>query len=174
MKSCIRCGEVKPLVEYYVHPQMGDSHLNKCKVCCREQARLRHYQKMTDPQWVEAERARGREKFQRNRHVWDLLRGAAGTKDAEAAHRATARQLPPAPTGMERHHWSYNEEHWLDVICLRVSYHRTLHCHMEYDAETRFFRTPNGHLLDTKRKHLRWAFAVWNDRARVQREARAA
>ena len=173
MKPCIRCNETKPLSEFYTHPMMGDGHLNKCKGCCREYARRRHYRKMQDPKWRESERERSREKFRRRGGEWATSE-AAKTPEGVAAYNATARKLPAAPSGMERHHWSYNREDHLDVICIRVSYHRALHRHMEYDAETRYFRTPNGHLLDTRRKHLRWAFAVWNDRARVQEEALAA
>lgn len=41
MKPCIRCGNIKPLEEFYTHPQMGDKHLGKCKVCCRSDAAKR-------------------------------------------------------------------------------------------------------------------------------------
>lgn len=30
---------MKPLEEYYTHPEMVDGHLNKCKECCRAYAR---------------------------------------------------------------------------------------------------------------------------------------
>ena len=38
MKKCFKCGDVKPLGDFYTHPNMADGHLNKCIICTRKDA----------------------------------------------------------------------------------------------------------------------------------------
>ena len=37
-KKCRKCGEVKPVSEYYTHPQTGDGRMGKCKKCAKKDA----------------------------------------------------------------------------------------------------------------------------------------
>ena len=56
--------------------------------------------------------------------------------------------------GAEKHHWSYNEEHYRDIIWLSKKEHMKAHRFIIYDQEQMMYRrTDNNELLYTKEHH---------------------
>ena len=68
MKTCLKCHTEKPLTEFYVHKQMSDGHLNKCKACAKADVAERENRlKSTNLEWYESELERHRIKAARHR-----------------------------------------------------------------------------------------------------------
>lgn len=149
MKTCFKCGETKPLTEFYLHKAMADGHLNKCKACTRRDAaehraanieRVRAYDRERGmlPHRVEA-----REAYQNTEQGKAAMRRAhrkyrVSRPDRARAHDAVnnavrdGRLIPwpvcavPDCCGRpEAHHPDYSRP--LDVVWLCDHHHRAAH-----------------------------------------------
>ena len=69
--------------------------------------------------------------------------------------------------GFHCHHWSYNEEHYKDIIHLKPKDHSLLHKHLIYDSDTFYYKTLEGQLLDTKEKHEKY-FQILKEKAKLK------
>jgi hypothetical protein len=57
-KTCFKCGISKKIDDFYVHPQMKDGHLGKCKECCKMDEKLRRIE--NPEKYSKYEKTRGR------------------------------------------------------------------------------------------------------------------
>jgi len=163
-KICFKCGVEKELTEYYAHKQMGDGHLNKCKDCARKDVDEREKKLRTDPNWVEKEKIRSREKYHRlnykNIHKptperkKEIMKAYHDRYPEKKISRSMLGKTKPKVSGNELHHWSYNIEHAKDVIELTVLDHNKAHRYMIYDQERMMYRrVDTNELLDTRQRH---------------------
>lgn len=171
MKNCFKCKEEKPLDKFYKHPDMGDGRLNKCIDCCVKESVERTNKLRLDPEWLEKERERGREKYHRlnyrNNKV-DLSSKKAAMKkyiekfpEKEACRKLSSNMK--APKGMHKHHWSYNIEHAKDVVLLTPSDHAKAHRFIVYDQEQMMYRRiDNMELLYSKDSHVNYINEIIN------------
>lgn len=165
-KKCFKCKKTKLLSAFYKHPAMGDGHLGKCKDCTKADTKARVNELSKDPNWVEVERTRHREKAIRldykNKHKPTAEKKRAVIErywkkypEKQASRIALGRRRPPS--GMNFHHWSYCDEHLLDVILLKVRNHFKAHRFLIYDQERKMYRrSDSNELLDTKAKHKKY------------------
>lgn len=159
MKKCFKCGKSKQLTAFYKHAQMKDGYLNKCKECNKKDIKLNYEINMTKEGFVEKERKRGREKYRRlypNSGKGDTkrnIRYAEKYPEKLYAKFASARLKKPFHSA-EKHHWSYNEDHYTDVIWLIKKEHMKCHRFIVYDQEQMMYRRfDTNELLDSKLTH---------------------
>lgn len=162
-KSCLKCGEVKPMREFYAHSFYKDGCMQKCKSCIKKDSKENWERKMQDPEFAEKEAARHREKYHR-------LGYKDKHKPTKEAKRETMKRykerfpemykakcaighLPKLEKGLNRHHWAYDAPHYKDTITLSIADHNTVHRFLFYDQSTFMYKTKEGELLDTREKH---------------------
>lgn len=140
-KRCFKCGLVKPLSEFYAHPQMADGHLGKCKCCTRKDVHDNYMLNIQSEEYVEKERYRGRDKYNR------LYKGAGRCSKTKSlnnfrdASRAL-RKLGYDTTGKEAHHWNYNLPR--SVILLSKRNHSLIHQHIVVNYDDGFLYQEDG------------------------------
>lgn len=164
-KICFKCGVDKPLTDYYPHKRMGDGHLNKCKECTKKDTKERADILLNNPEWVEQEQARHREKYYRLGYKEKHKPSADDKKKVMSAHwdkypekKAARSHVPNIKSANGHlHHWSYNEIHFKDVIDISTKNHYKAHRFIIYDQERKMYRRiDNNELLDTREKHIEW------------------
>ena len=154
MKICFKCNKEKPLTEFYNHSKMADGHLNKCKECNKSDVKKDYYRKIDNPEFVEKERERSKEKYHRLNYK---ERSKVLNKDKSWTQTHIYKNLHrkfKIPKGFELHHWNYNNDFLEDIVVLKTKQHRQAHIHLILDTELLIFKTKEGELLDTKEKHI--------------------
>jgi hypothetical protein len=173
MKKCRKCGVEKPLSDYYKHKQMGDGHLNICIDCTKKRIKKSYKKKMEDPYFAEKEKERHRLKYHRlyndGRHKQSYQSKKKTIEKYKEKYpekiKATrnSSKLKAKTEGNHLHHWSYNDEHFKDVIELTVEEHNLVHRKTIYDQERKMYRrSDNNELLDTRESALSYYSKILN------------
>ncbi len=146
---------------FYIHKAMGDGHLNKCKDCTKLDVSNRYNKLSKDKNFIELERKRGRNKYRRlyvgmgKSNPSSNIRYYQKYPEKKKASSACSHLV--IDNGMEKHHWSYNDEHFKDIIPLTKKEHMKAHRFIIYDPERKMYRSVKDLLLlDTKEKHLQF------------------
>lgn len=135
-KKCFKCGEEKPLSEFYVHKMMKDGYLNKCKECAIKDVRLRRiehpeilaeYEKKrlgNDERraYVREHAKRWQEKYPERKKAHQTLQNALRDKKIS---KPDSCEVCGCKKKLHAHHYDYSKA--LEVVWVCVKCHRQLH-----------------------------------------------
>jgi len=140
VKTCFKCQAVKPITEFYVHPQMGDGRLNKCKECTKRDVaknyrdNVAHYAKYEQKRFQDSRRKIKLREYQRNSRNKDPQKASAYTITSNAIRDGKLVRKPCEVCGMEpaeAHHDDYSKP--LDVRWLCRVHHLEHHGKVAYE-----------------------------------------
>lgn len=137
-KRCLKCGRTKPLEDFHKNNKSKDGFCYYCKLCRNAHDRFRSRKRREKKKIREIEYRRAHRKelaiLRKTSYKEFLLRKKANYAVSKAIKenqlvRPDNCSNPECnktciPCG---HHWSYLEDHWLDVEWLCVSCHNKLH-----------------------------------------------
>lgn len=158
-KKCFKCRFILPVVDFYKHSKMADGHVNKCKDCYKKDVKNNYLLNVKKPGYIENERKRGRRKYHRlyvgmsKANIYRNIRWQNKYPEKIIATQNCG-NIKKTFKDAEKHHWSYNKEHWKDVIFITKKHHMKSHRFLIYDQERMMYRRyDNNVLLDTKELH---------------------
>lgn len=141
MKTCFKCGQKRPLTEFYAHPAMADGHLGKCKSCTKADVKLNykvnrcHYVDYEKKRWP-AKKAKDSARKQTAAYKEYKKKWRRENAEKQLAHNLVAKALRTGELvrqpcevcnsfAVEGHHADYSKP--LDVNWLCVEHHREEH-----------------------------------------------
>ena len=163
-KICYKCNVKKQLNEFYKgYSKERDGYSGRCKECAKLNIKENYDRNSKDPEWVEKERQRTREKYHKLKYKGKYKPAAKQKaitiqnyrkKYPERYKASNSSQHIQCPKGSHKHHWNYNKRYWRDIIILTEKEHNMLHTNMIYDQKIFMFRNAQGELLNTKQSHI--------------------
>ena len=136
MKKCFKCNIEKDLTEFYLHRQMADGFLGKCKECTKQDVRLRRERNIEKIRAYDRERGKSpkrikentaRNKIRRQKHPEKLKAQTAvgnAVRDGRLAKRIRCQKCDKK-TKVHGHHKDYKKP--LDVVWLCPVCHKLEH-----------------------------------------------
>lgn len=142
-KKCFKCGQEKELDEFYVHSEMADGHLGKCKGCARTdvsthyRANRTHYAEYEKLRFMSAERKEKTIEYQRKRRINNPEKCVAYSVVSRAVRDGRLEKKPCEVCGSEysqAHHDDYSQP--LKVVWLCRTHHLERHGKQSYQGLT--------------------------------------
>lgn len=159
MKICSKCKIEKEDSEFKIRKDRKNKLTSQCKGCISKRMKI-YYEnlRVERPEKLEEMQKRKREYTRKNKRTRHKESYKLKDKFPEKQKaRSALRKLTSVGREFARHHWSYNESHYIDITILSRKDHKKAHRFLIYDQERFMYRRiDTNELLDTKEKHLEY------------------
>jgi len=158
MKKCSKCNITKNLTEFYIRKDRKCGYDSACKECTKAKSSLISKNKGILNEDIKKRKRqlyhiKGYVKKDTTTESIRIKKYRSKYPEKIKAHIAI-RTLIKQIKSNHLHHWSYNPQHYLDVIELSRTEHNKLHRYITYDNNTFMYKDRKGNLLDTRQKHI--------------------
>lgn len=123
MKTCYICKKQKPISQFYRDRSTPDGRQYRCKEC--DKAKSIKWQRESGYN-SEREKSKRQESQRKAKTAVKIA-----VKQGKLPNVKSISCVDCGEQAQEYHHWSYKEEHWLDVIPLCITCHKARHCGWE-------------------------------------------
>lgn len=168
-KACSKCSVIKEFCEFPNQSKSRGGTHAMCKVCTKSSVKGLRRERHRSPEYLEKERIRRRKRARELGYTSKVPNEIAVARANQYKERYPEKKLARSRTtrlkakvkGNHLHHWSYNEQHLLDVIELSRALHATLHRFVSYDKDVFMYRRKDtNELLDSRGKHFDYIIQI--------------
>lgn len=175
MKKCNECGVIKELNLFHKNAKSPDGFRTKCKSCvCKKQSVYRKNNSEKVKLYIRDYIAKNKEyykQYQKNKYIKSdrviMTEDEKKIKKKEYDKKyhlkypekrkaKIAVNYFKVDKGYHKHHWSYNKQHYFDIILLTNKQHLSLHKFIKYCTDSFYYKSIDGILLDSRDKHMKY------------------
>jgi hypothetical protein len=175
MKKCNECGIEKTLNEFHKNAKSPDGLRTKCKVCVNikqsnyrinNQDKIKDYYRLyiaKNPNYFKEYNKKYYKKSERILLTSQEIKLKKKEHDKkyhikypEKRKAKIAVNHLKVDKGYHKHHWSYNKEHYSNIILLTDKQHLSLHKYIKYCTDSFYYKNLDGVLLDSLDKHMQY------------------
>ena len=160
MNKCVSCNILKSKSEFNSDKRNKTGVHSYCKSCQSIKRKEYHNKYISNDFYIEKERIKKLSEYYYKKSNGTYIKSKVSDKNYNKKYPYKIKavreaQNLPKINGYQKHHWSYDEAYFLDIIYVKINQHRKLHTYLVFEYSSKcYILKESKQLLDTKIKHI--------------------